>query len=133
SEAQAAGQLGSVLQNLASSFSTMSRASATSVPILLTMEESMRRMSGTLGGAAGAGLIGGVLALGAAFASIEGVKSIASAAIEFQKIQGALRAATGSVEAAREEFNFIVGVSQQLGIELEASGVAYAKLAASAR
>jgi tape measure domain-containing protein len=137
-EAQGANGLKASIAALADSFGTLSRTTALAIPGLLTIQETLFSISGAVGGggvgtAGKVGLIAGVGALAAAFAGFSAVQNIAQASIEFEKIRGALRAATGDTEKAEAEFQFLSAVANRLGTDLKFSAGEYAKLAAAAR
>ncbi|MHC4195454.1 MAG: tape measure protein, partial [Planctomycetota bacterium] len=53
--------------------------------------------------------------------------------LQFEKIEGALRAATGSMGAAKRELGFVINLSEELGTNLQSSAEQFSKLAAAAR
>jgi tape measure domain-containing protein len=53
--------------------------------------------------------------------------------IEVNKIMNALKAATGTAEGARREFQFLVNTSRELSLNIGAVGTQFAQLAAAAR
>lgn len=71
-----------------------------------------------------------------AFATVGGlvaiVKALKDAQIGFQEIHYGLVAATGSSEAARQEFAYVRQTADTLGLSLQSSAKEYARLAASA-
>jgi tape measure domain-containing protein len=84
--------------------------------------------SGTLALAATAG---GFLAL--AGGALLAAKAGADTLLVYQRIENALTAATGSQQAAREEYGRVLEITRRLGGDLEANATGYAKLAAAAR
>lgn len=82
-------------------------------------------------GTASAAAVAGVAAV--AGGAILLAPSIGRASIEMDKIEGQLRAATGSAAGAREEFRFIREESDRLGLALGESASGYARVAAAAR
>jgi len=74
------------------------------------------------------------LGIGAAAAAIGfAAKQIGDAGIKMQGLDRAFRAATGSAEAGAREFSYIRSEAERLGLDLEESAKAYAKLAAAAK
>lgn len=77
--------------------------------------------------AASFGLIFGAVGLA------RGVKSIAQAGIQMERLERTFRVATGSAEAAKKEFEFVRKEVDRLGADLETSALQFAKLAAAAK
>ena len=69
----------------------------------------------------GAGAVGGL------------IKSFAEAGLQMERFERAFKAATGSASAGARELKFVTDLSNELGISLEASAGAYAKLTAAAQ
>lgn len=61
------------------------------------------------------------------------VTSIVQASLKVDAMEGALRAATGTTQAAKREMEFVRQESERLGLELATTGSEYAKLAAASR
>lgn len=61
------------------------------------------------------------------------VRSIVNASIQMERINNALRVATGSSEAAANEFNFVRQEAARLGLDLEGAAHTYAQLSAAAK
>lgn len=61
------------------------------------------------------------------------VRSIAAAGLSLERIERGLRTATGSGEAAAESLSFLRGEADRLGLDLESSATAFAKLSAAAK
>ena len=74
-----------------------------------------------------------ILALVAAGQAIRTLNGAVEAAIDFQRVEAALKSATGSTERAREEFVFLEREAERLGFRLRESAIHYAQLAAATR
>lgn len=75
-----------------------------------------------------------VLVLGYATYQIESfTRSIVEANVQAQRIHYTLQSVTGSASGAAEEFAFISGLSKKLGLDLQTTANAYARLAVSAK
>lgn len=61
------------------------------------------------------------------------IKSTADAAVQFQKFESGLRAATGSAGQAKRELEFVRSEAKRLGIDVVSAAESFTKLAASAR
>ena len=61
------------------------------------------------------------------------IKGMVNVTIAMTKMRNALRVATGSAKAAREEFKFLVATSRRLFLDISKVGGQFAKLAAAAR
>ena len=61
------------------------------------------------------------------------LKRATETALAFERIDLALKAATGSTYAARKEFEFVARVSEELGLNLQSAAANYANLAAAAK
>lgn len=55
------------------------------------------------------------------------------AGVELQRVQNSLRFATGSAQAAAQEYAFVRREAERLGLDLNTAALSYAKLAAAAR
>ncbi len=55
------------------------------------------------------------------------------AGVELQRVQNSLRFATGSVQAAAQEYAFVRKEAERLGLELGTAALSYARLAAAAK
>ena len=74
----------------------------------------------------------GVIALiGVRFAG-QMANSAVQAALSMQRIERALKVATGSVSAAKKEFKFLAATSMKLGIDLEGAATMFGRLSAAA-
>lgn len=60
-------------------------------------------------------------------------RAVLDASTNLERIQSTLVAATGSQEAANREWQFAVGLADQLGLSVNATAEAYAKFSAAAR
>ncbi len=69
--------------------------------------------------------------LGVAFAA-RSLKSVVDAGLAMQRIERALKVATGSAAAGKREFQFLADTSLQLGLDLESSALAFGRLSAAA-
>lgn len=81
-------------------------------------------------------LKGAVFSLQGAFAALGGalvLREVVRSSIELQRINNALKAATGSSEEAAEEFDFVRSEAERLGLSLRSTASEYASLAAAAR
>ncbi len=61
------------------------------------------------------------------------ISAMARTTIEVNKIENALKVATGSAQAAAIEFEFLVDTSRALSLDISAVGIQFAQLAAAAR
>jgi tape measure domain-containing protein len=78
----------------------------------------------------GARLMGSAIA---AAVGIRVIKSIIDAGLSMQRIERALKVATGSAATAQREFQFLADTSLRLGLDLESSALAFGRLAAAAQ
>jgi tape measure domain-containing protein len=108
------------LQRSGRKFSDGNRAVETS---LSRLERQMRTVTGTIGTLRQAFIAYGAVRIG---------QGITNTAIAFQKMETTLRFATGSVEGATAEIQFLRRESERLGQDFLTAGRAYSKLAASA-
>jgi tape measure domain-containing protein len=74
--------------------------------------------------------LAGLVTVAAAFKFSEG---LVNASIQFEKINNALTAATGSAQGAAAEYEFVRATANRLGLSLSDVAEQYAKLAAAAR
>ena len=86
-----------------------------------TLEKTAKRAQVAFAALIGAGAIGGA------------VKSIAQAGLAMEKFERTFISATGSAQAGRREMKFVSDLAEELGLELESTAGAYAKLTAAAR
>lgn len=63
----------------------------------------------------------------------QGVEEVIAATLRYQAIMKQLEFATGSTEAAKREYEFLVDVVKRLGLDLNASAEGFAKLAGATR
>jgi len=74
---------------------------------------------------------------GGLFTLAAGLKSLTTEAlavkIDFDRIDNTLKAISGSTEAAGQEFNFLSGEAQRLGVELRPLAFSYSRLAAAGK
>ena len=63
----------------------------------------------------------------------EGVEAVIAATLRYQATMKQLEFATGSVEKATQEYNFLLDVVKRLGLDLEASSEGFAKMAAATK
>ena len=63
----------------------------------------------------------------------QGVEEVIAATLRYQGIMKQLEFATGSTEAAKREYEFLVDVVKRLGLDLNASAEGFAKLAGATR
>ena len=68
-----------------------------------------------------------------AYAAYNVVKSITRTGLEFDRMERSLFAATGSLEAAKTEMQFLRDETDRIGISLLATGKSYAQLSAAAK
>ena len=108
------------LQRSGRKFSDGNRAVETS---LSRLERQMRTVTGTIGTLRQAFIAYGAVRIG---------QGITNTAIAFQKMETTLRFATGSVEGAAAEIQFLRRESERLGQDFLTAGRSYSKLAASA-
>lgn len=78
-----------------------------------------------------------ILQLGKSYASIfaiiEGGRAFFRAGTEIESLKATFLAASGSIEEAGQNFEFVKGAANDIGISLVAAGKGYAKIAASAK
>ncbi len=77
-----------------------------------------------------AGLAGQALV---AFVGVQTIRSIVQAGVAMQRIERGFRAATGTIEQGRREFDFVRQESDRLGLSLEGAATQYTKLTAAAK
>lgn len=75
----------------------------------------------------------GAAVAGVGIAAVSIVPSVVRASIEMDRIEGRLRAATGSSTAAKAEFKFVADESDRLGLNLQEAAAGYARVAAAAK
>lgn len=75
----------------------------------------------------------GALFVGAAFEALELAKNISEAGIRIERTNATLQAVSGSGQAARAEYRFIVAESQRLGLAIDSTASSYSRLYASAQ
>lgn len=63
----------------------------------------------------------------------EGLEAVIAATLRYQATMKQLEFATGSVERAAQEYNFLLDVVKRLGLDLEASSEGFAKMAAATK
>ena len=63
----------------------------------------------------------------------EGLEAVIAATLRYQATMKQLEFATGSVEKATQEYNFLLDVVKRLGLDLEASSEGFAKIAAATK
>ena len=63
----------------------------------------------------------------------QGVEEVIAATLRYQAVMKQLEFATGSTEAAKREYEFLVDVVKRLGLDLNASAEGFAKLAGATR
>lgn len=80
-----------------------------------------------------AGLKANIVSLVAAYASLESVKSIASASLDVQRFSNSLQVGLGSVQEAGKAMEFLKQSSKTLGLDLRTSADQFSKLAAAAK
>lgn len=73
------------------------------------------------------------LGLASAYGAISAVRGLTDAAVDIQKFENTLVAATGSAGEAAKEMEFVRKVSNDLGLDLRSTAEQYSKLAAAAR
>jgi tape measure domain-containing protein len=112
--------------------SALSRAQGQSNKAFGNIEARAQRMEAALGGV-GRGVLSIGAAMGATFGAGQLASGLLDTTLQFDRINKAMTAATGSSAAARVELDFVRKTSEFLGLELASTAQQYAFLAAAAR
>ena len=131
------GDLGKITSQVSQSFAVLSFGPLSGVGSrLIAVETAAKSLTVALGSGVGVGLVGGVLAVGAAFLTLASAISIGSKIVDvtrdFQRVDSSLRVGTGSALEAGVALDFIREQADRLGLPLRESAVQFGKLAAAA-